>query len=67
MKMPQTVVKKLGTRWYTDWKVLALAVGGAAAAGILLGTRGGGTSAAAAPIIPTVTIRPGGPTFGGPR
>lgn len=66
MQTPEemTVKKK---RWYKDWRVWAVA-GGAATAGIILGTRGGSSSSTATPPVPpTITITPGGPTIGGPR
>lgn len=56
-------------RWYKDWRVWAIA-GGAATAGIILGTRGGGSSGGTTPttpVPPTITITPGGPSIGGPR
>jgi hypothetical protein len=69
MQTPEQMsIKK--KRWYKDWRILA-AVGGAAAVGIILGTRGGDSTPApagpAVPVPPTITITPGGPSIGGPR
>ena len=49
--------------WYTNWKVLAVvaAAKDGIAVGVVLATRGGGKST------PTVVIKPGSPTFGGPQ
>jgi hypothetical protein len=68
MQTPEEMsIKK--KRWYKDWRVWAIA-GGAATAGIILGTRGGGSSGGTTPttpVPPTITITPGGPSIGGPR
>lgn len=67
MKTPEELAVKK-KQWYKHWWVWA-AVGGAATAGILLGTRGGdsSTSTTPVPVPPTITITPGGPSIGGPR
>lgn len=69
MQTPEEMLVKK-KRWYRDWRILA-AAGGAAVVGIVLGTRGGSSTATptgpTAPVPPTITITPGGPSIGGPR
>jgi len=69
MKTPEELAVKK-KRWYKDWRIWAVA-GGAATAGIILGTRGGSSSSTTptvpVPVPPTITITPGGPSIGGPR
>jgi hypothetical protein len=57
---------KKQSKWYSSkWVKIALIAGGAATVvGIVLATRGGSSTAAAAP---TITITPGSPTVGGPH
>lgn len=62
MRTPEELTVKK-RRWYKDWRVWAIASGGAATA-IILGTRGGDSSSTSTSVI---TITPGGPTLGGPR
>lgn len=62
MQTPEEMAVKK-KRWYKDWRLWAVA-GGAATAGIILGTRGGSSSSSTTP---TITITPGGPSIGSPR
>jgi hypothetical protein len=59
LKTPEEMAVKK-KRWYKSWKIWAV-LSGAAAAAIILGTRGGDSADN------TIIITPGGPSIGGPR
>jgi len=66
MRTPEELAVKK-KQLYKDWRIWA-AVGAAAAVGIVLGTRGSSSpTTTTAPVPPTITIIPGGPSIAGPR